>query len=246
MKLERKSGSPLYYQLKEQIKKKIEGKVWKPGDLLPTETELEEQFSVSRTTVRQAISELQIEGYVLKQQGKGTFVTKPKYEENLPALRGFTEDVLAKGHSPRSLVISSDIIISDQNIANKLEINKGEKVLKLVRLRFIDDEPIQITTEFIPREVMERINWLELNFSECSLYEEMENAGIELDEANEVIEAQAAEEFTSSLLKIPVGSPLLITKRQTYDVDGNVVEYSIAQIRGDRYRNNVRLKRKEQ
>ncbi|MCG8515430.1 MAG: GntR family transcriptional regulator [Halanaerobiales bacterium] len=244
MKLLRKEGSPLYFQIKSEIKRKIEDKEWQPGDLLPTETELEERFSVSRTTVRQAISELQIEGYVSKQQGKGTFVTKPKYEEKLPALRGFTEDVRSKGHFPRSLVINSDLIIADQYIINKLKINRNEQVLKLVRLRFIDEEPIQITTEYIPGEVLAKIEWLKLNFSECSLYEEMEKAGIELDEANEIIEAQAAEEFTGSLLKIPVGAPLLISKRQTFDINGKVVEYAISQIRGDRYQNNVRLKRK--
>ncbi len=241
--LTRESGVPLYQQIKVWIADNIYRGVWKPGDVLPSEVELERQFGVSRTTVRQAIADLQAEGVVQKQQGRGTFVSHPKYEEKLPALRGFTEDIIAKGHVPRSIVLSSEIIRPQPRIIDKLRLTPKDDVFKLVRLRLIDEEPVQIHTVYLPMWVADLINYSDIDFSTRSLYSEMERAGIRLDEAEEVLEASVASELHSSLLRVPKGAPLIITERQTFDVNGRVVEFSIVEIRGDKYRHSVKLKR---
>ncbi len=243
MILERESRVPLYHQIKAWIMDNIYQGVWKPGDALPSEGDLQQRFRVSRTTVRQAIADLQAEGHVQKQQGKGTYVSRPKFEEKLPALRGFTEDIVAKGHVPRSIVLSSEIIRPQPRVVSKLRLTDEDDVFKLVRLRLIDGEPVQIHSVHLPMWVAELVNYSEADFSTQSLYGEMEKAGIQLDEAEEVLEASVASELHSSLLRIPKGMPLIITERQTFDTEGRVVEFSVVEIRGDKYKHSVRLKR---
>ncbi len=241
--LGKESGVPLYLQLRAWMEDNIYRQVWQPGELIPSETELMQRFGVSRTTVRQAIADLQVAGLVEKQQGRGTFVAHPKFEENLPSLRSFTEDVIAKGHVPRSIVIAAEWARPQARVADKLRIGADESVFKLVRLRLIDDEPVQIHTAYLPRWVAEAIRATQADFATQSLYAELEKAGIQLDEAEEILEASIAGDVHSSLLGIPQGAPLVITERQTFDRTGRVVEFNVVEVRGDRYRHCVKLKR---
>src|SRR4030042_6647324 len=88
---------PLYYQLKLRIESQINSGAWKPGDRVPSESVLEEQFQVSRTTVRQALSELVNQGLLTRIQGKGTFVAQPRIHQRLSLLTGFTQDMHTRG-----------------------------------------------------------------------------------------------------------------------------------------------------
>ena len=123
MKIDKDKDMPLYHQVEEYIKEYISKNKLKPGDMLPTESELEDMLKVSRTTIRSAIISLQYSGYVIKQQGKGTFVADTSYEQQLPLLRSFTEDAIARGSKTHSIVLAKDIIMPDENLEQILKID---------------------------------------------------------------------------------------------------------------------------
>ena len=94
--IDKKSPLPLYYQVEEHIKQTIQSEELQPGDALPSERELSENFQISRMTVRQAITNLVNQGFLFREKGRGTFVSNQKFEQNLQGLTSFTEDMKAR------------------------------------------------------------------------------------------------------------------------------------------------------
>lgn len=243
MTAHRKGEKPLYHQVEEYIRNKIAADQMKPGDLLPTESELEEILNVSRTTIRAAITELQYAGIVMKQQGRGTFVAKKSYEEQLPLLKSFTEDAIAKGCTFRSSVLGKDIIVPNEEVAGRLRLKDKEMALKLFRVRSLDEEPIQITTSYVPLKEIRGMNLDEIDFATASLYAEMEKAGVVLDSGEEVIEVDVAGPVDAALLGVECGFPIFVTKRIVLNDKNVIVEASETRTRGDRHRAVIKLKR---
>lgn len=244
MKIDKNKDTPLYLQVEEYIRNYIIENKLKPGDMLPTESELEEMLKVSRTTIRSAIMSLQYSGYVIKQQGKGTFVANTAYEQQLPLLRSFTEDAATRGSSTRSLVLAKDIILPDEYLEQKLGIDAKDKVLKLSRLRFVDDEPLQVSTSYLPLKELKNYKWEEINYETTSLYASLEEAGIILHSGEERMEVDVADSLDSMLLKVDVGFPIFVTKRIVYNDKGSIIEYANSRTRGDRHKAVIKLKRK--
>lgn len=238
-----KDTQPLYHMVKENLLGIIRERGLKPGDLLPTEAELEEMFQVSRTTIRTAINELQHEGYIVKQQGRGTFVASNSYAECTALLQSFYQDANQRGNKVTSMLISAEIVIPEETVQEMLEIPR-EEVLKIQRVRYSDGEPIQLSTCYMPRGIYENFPWREVDFSTASLYDELEKAGIELDNGEEIWEVCAADPYQAALLQVPVGSPLFHNSRVVRNKKGEMVEYAKAYTRGDRYRTVVQLKRR--
>ena len=110
MKLDSGNEMPLYQQLKEEIKGKITDNTFPYGSKIPTETELSEIFQVSRITVRRAIQELCQENYLVKKQGKGTFVKHAKVARKIKYLLGFSKSCEANGMVPSRKVIKREIV----------------------------------------------------------------------------------------------------------------------------------------
>src|SRR5574341_1099270 len=106
MDVDRNLPVPLYYQLREALLTLIKEGRLKEGDLIPTERELGERFQVSRITVRRAIDELAREGYLVTQQGKGTFVARPKIQRHMTHMKSFSEEMADEGHRPGSRLLS--------------------------------------------------------------------------------------------------------------------------------------------
>ena len=98
--IHRNSPIPIYHQLKEILLKKIRTGEWPPGALIPSERELCETYGISRMTARQAITDLVNEGVCYREQGRGTFVSPHKIQQQLQHLSGFTEDIRARGQRP--------------------------------------------------------------------------------------------------------------------------------------------------
>src|SRR5215472_7045288 len=122
----RNSPVPRYHQLKEILREKIRAGEWKPGDIIPSERELSENYGISRMTARQAITDLVNEGVFYREQGKGTFVTKRKITQQLMRLTGFTEDISARGQRPGTKVLSAHMLPADETTAERLRISPGE------------------------------------------------------------------------------------------------------------------------
>ena len=230
---------PKYYQVKRQLLALTAA--LDPGSPVPPERELARSYGTSRTTVRQALAELVIEGRLLRMQGKGTFVAKPKVAQLLE-LASYTEGMRAHGLHPETKILDIGYVAVDEQLAVLLGIRTGGRALRVHRLRLADGEPMSIDTSHLParrfpglRKQLER---------ELSLYETLRLAyGIQLTEAEETIETVLADPHDARLLGVDPGLPLLLLSRHAYDVTGNPVEWAQSWYRGDRYKFVTRLRR---
>ena len=234
---------PLYQQVKESILAHIEENEMRPGDPLPTEAEMESLYHVSRTTVRAAVSELQSEGYLVRQQGRGTFVANNSYEDCQAVLQSFTEDAQKRGISICTRLLSTEMIIPSEELQKSMGL-EDEAMLRIERLRYINDEATILTTSYLPRWVFERLDWKNADFCNQSLYEQIKNVGIDFESGEEIVEVCKAGIYEASLLNLSVGDPLCKNQRKVFDKQGMLVEYGCSLTRSDRYRLHIKLKKR--
>lgn len=237
------SHIPYYIQLMELLKSQILAKKWFPGEQIPGEQDLCDTYGVSRTVVRQALRELELDGVITRRKGKGTFVAEPKISEGLVQhLTGFYQDMVDRGLNPVTRVLHQNVVGASEKVAHFLEIPVGTEVVDIQRLRFIDDMPIQLVTTYIPYQVYPPVAKVDL--TNRSLYEFLEKeGGISLARGRRYIEAVLAAETEALLLGIERGAPLLMLDSVSYAENGQPIEYYHALHRGDRSRFEVELVR---
>lgn len=223
---------PKYYWLQEILRDQISQ--WEIGHPLPSETELCRTYSVSRTTVRKAIDGLAHEGLVHRLQGKGTYVAPSKMKVRFVQRRmGFFEDMVAQGFRVQSHILEKDVIKPSKQVAAILELEPQEKVIRIKRLRFIDDEPILLAETFLPYPMFSHL--LNHDLEDRSLYGLMSaKYGVQFGTGTSWVDAGLANQEEAALLNVPVGSALLIVSERMRDEDGHAIEYGIAKQRSDR------------
>src|SRR6476659_2185276 len=202
-------GGPLprYYQLKEIIRERIMTGEWAPGTLIPSERELCERYGISRMTARQSITELVNEGLLYREQGKGTYVGRPKIAQQLLRLTGFTEDMKARAQRPGAQVLSAEMWPADEMTAERLRVRIGQPVYRLRRLRLADSEPLALETSCITFIGCERL--LDNDLERDSLYYLLDVAyDVPPLEAEQEFEADLAGDEEAVLLKIAIDSPI--------------------------------------
>ncbi|GAB2532607.1 GntR family transcriptional regulator [Gracilibacillus alcaliphilus] len=239
--IDKQSPIPIYHQLEEQIKSKIEKGEYKPGDALPSEREYAEQLNISRMTVRQAITNLVNERYLHRIKGKGTFITEKKFEQNLNGLTSFTEDMKARGMTPSNKLISFEIVPAKKNLANHLNIAEHSPVYEVKRVRLAEDIPMALERTYISANL---IKGLTDNIVQSSLYQYIENdLGLKIGRASQLFEATIANDEELEYLNIPENSPVLLMKRITQLDDGTPFEVVKSSYRADRYQFMLDLER---
>ncbi|KZE64685.1 phosphonate metabolism transcriptional regulator PhnF [Fictibacillus phosphorivorans] len=238
--IDKKSPMPLYFQIEEAIKQKIEKGEWITGTMISSEREFAENYEVSRMTVRQAINNLVNDGYLTRQKGKGTFVSAKKIEQKLLGLTSFTEDMRSRGYRPASKLISFQTISANQRLAKALEIPENQKIYEIKRVRLANDIPMAFETTFVPAQLL---YLQESHIKEGSLYSEVENAGFKIDYATQSLEASIARDAESEILEITKGAPVLLIERQTFLTNGMPLELVHSVYRGDRYKFMIDMKR---
>lgn len=232
---------PKYLKVENYIMSLIEN--MEPGDMLPTEVELEKSLGVSRTTIRSAISILQNKGYITKQQGRGTFVAAHPYEEELSRLQGFTEDAMKKGQKTRAVVISCEVVLPDETMMQELKVGEKDEILKLNRVRYLDEEPVQVSVSYLPVNEIKAMDWKNIDFSEASLYESLEAAGVVIATAEECIEVDIASPLDAMLLNVREGFPMFVSNRIVCNDKGTPIEKVMSRTRGDKHKAHIKLKR---
>jgi len=234
---------PIYYQIKQDLQNKIINGIYKPNDRIPSEETLAKQYSISRMTARNAVTQLVNEGFLYRVHGKGTFVSKPKVEKSFAQLTGFVEDMRAKGFIPGSKVISFTEIIPNTRLKNLLEIESREKVFEIARIRMANAEPIVYQRAYIPCKIAPTL--IQEDLENNSLYEILEQKyGLILFRANQRMEAVSATKEQADLLGLKRGKPLFHIERLSYLEDNTPVEYVEMWYRGDRYSFEVELFKK--
>lgn len=230
---------PKYYRLKKHLLEMTE--TLPAGTPVPPERTLAAEFDTSRTTVRQALQELVVEGRLERIQGKGTFVAKPKVAQTLQ-LTSYTEDMRAQGLEPTSRLLEVGYVTADDRLAALLDIKPGGRVLRIERLRLANGDPMAIEAAHLSAKRFPalRRNLVKYN----SLYAALREVyGITVAEAEETIETSLATPREAGLLGSDVGLPMLLLSRHSYDAGGEPVEWVRSIYRGDRYKFVARLKR---
>jgi len=227
------SPIPYYIQIKDKLKDQINSGSLKFGDQLPGEPMLCQIFSVSRTVIRQALTELEHEGVVTRRKGKGTYISEPEIFEKLTQnLIGFYQTMKLRGHIPSSQILKQEIVPADSFVAGNLQIKAGSPVLQLDRLRFVDREPIVLTYTFIPSHLVPGLEGIEL--TKESLYEVLErHFGVVVTHGRRIIGATVANDYQAGLFRINTGDPLIVINNINYSADDTPIEYYHGLYRGD-------------
>lgn len=234
---------PLYYQLETILRKKITSGDYSPEISLPSEDALAKKYKVSRITVRQALSSLEKDGLVIRQRGRGTFVSGKADLLELPRFTGSIEDLVLMGKRTETRVIESAWIDPPDNIRVRLKV-KDEKVLRLEKVRNIEGVPFSHVFNYLPPKIGKKVP-MDLVKSKPMLMILEDDLGVRATEADQTVEATIADAEVASLLEIRAGDPLLKAERTVYDVKGNPVEYVSVMYRADKYAFTMKLKRKK-
>lgn len=237
--IDRRSPIPLHEQCKAILMGQIRSGALKPGQSIPTERQLEQEYGLSRTTVRQAISELVQRGVLRRIQGKGTFVTSTVIPRDLHQVTSFSEDMRARGLTPGSKVLSAGLVDAEPIIVDALQSNNP--LFRVVRLRTADSKPIGLHTAYLP--AIYEIDRSKLEAT-TSLYELLaRDFHLELATADEVLEATVATAHDAQLLGIKAGAPVLRIERVSFSNEGHAIEFVEMRYRADEYKYYVRLQR---
>lgn len=235
-----KGAKPLYLQLSEILEAEINSDKYKPGDLLLPEFDYVEKYKLSRITVRQAIRELVLKGYIKRIKGKGTIVLPPIIKEPLIKIKSFTNELKERGIVPSTK--SSKIVITKSfgETSKYLQQNDGDEVYKLTRIRCANDIPIVIFETYLKKHLSMNLD-NQVYFG--SLYEYLkEEKNIELQRVTQRISAAIADNKTSQLLNIKPGDPILILKRQSFDINNNIIEFTVCNYVAERYEYYIEIK----
>ena len=240
LQVDRSSPVPIYHQIKEKIIDAIAEEVLYEGDPIPSERELVKHLNVSRMTVRRALNELSLSGELLTRPGKGTYVHGRKVQQRLAHLAGLSADMAQGGHITTSSVLRAEIVSADGKIAERLQLQSGQSVVVLERLRFVDGEPTCWERAYLPEQLCPAL--LRFDFTQRSLYDVLQkDYGLKLHHGWQSMEAVPSNWREQQLLHIPEGAPVFLAERIVLTEAERVIEYSKSSFRGDRYRYEVQL-----
>jgi len=230
----RASKLPLYHQLYEILREKVRRAEWRPGEMIPSESELLKRYGVSRVTARQALDALVRDGLIYRERGRGSFVARPALEKGIMRILSFTEDMLQRGLTPGTRVLCAGVIRAPFEIAEKLSVEAGEELVRLERLRLAENEPLSIEESHLIHRYCPGI--LKHDFAQESLCEVLErDYGIRWSRATQVIRAVVAAPREAEILSIRPRSSLLFLERISYSQQSTPLEFLRIQYRGDRY-----------
>lgn len=230
---------PAYKLVYSDLRQKILDKSITPGSFLPTENELCELFSVSKTTVRKAISLLVQDGYIQVTQGRGTEVLDRTATQTLNNVSSFTETLLKKGYNVSTNGGYADLISADSRIAAALALKEGDPVYHIQRIQCANGYPIAIMDNYLTADMFPHFYTGEANF--ISLYATLEEKyNLQISKAEEILMASPASFLEAQVLNISPGSALLVSHRTTYSGD-IPFDFSILKIRGDKYSYSIHL-----
>ena len=240
-KLEKSTPIPLYFQLKQLLLEAIKRGDYAVDSLIPTEKELSEMFQISRTTVRQAITELVQEGWLYRIASKGTYVARSKIKQDfIRRLEPFNEQILRTGRKPSTQLLAMEIGSMPADLRGSFELEEGGSFIYLHRRRFADDEPIVTVETWLPLERCEFIR--SHDFLTESLYNVLAlSERTRICRVNRVLEAVPARTRDTEYLNLQRGKPVMLSTTVGYNRSDEPIEYSIARYRGDLNRFEVDL-----
>lgn len=224
MELSRNTFEPLYYQIRENIREKINSNEYPPHSMIPSEAELCEFYGVSRVTVRRAILDLVQEGLLTRGKGKGTFVSENFGLTHLNGVQSFTQELLGLNLRPSAQFLGCRVRTADQALRSTMGLTEGEKVATISRLRLVNNEPCMVEVMNFPYRLVPGIEKENL---EESIYRLLKGKyRLEVVSAKDIMEPIIIGDYESKLLELTKPTAGLRTNRVGYDAARRVIEYS--------------------
>jgi GntR family transcriptional regulator len=228
------SLGPVYLRIAQDLINEIEAGRLKPGDAVPSERVLCERYGVSRMTARHAVQTLVADRLLYQVKGVGTFVAHPSMQKMLTRLNSFSEDLTQRGYRASARVLVREVAPADERTSQKLQLQPGDPVFHLKRLRLADDEPLSIEDVHLPIRLVAAL--VDEDFERESLYRLLTTrCNIQLVRTEEEIRALPAAGDHAALLNMPAGSPLLATERLSFAAPDTAVEFGYCVYRADKY-----------
>ncbi|WP_248622331.1 GntR family transcriptional regulator [Enterococcus cecorum] len=229
---------PLYDQLVDLLKEKIETEL-EPNTKLESERELSNRYGLSRTTVRLALQELEKMGYIYRIRGKGTYVSDlSKVGRNITSAYSFTEQTKASGKIPKTIILEFEIVEANKYFANKLQVSLGEPLYKIKRLRLANDEPMMLERTYLP---VKKFWNLTIDLLETKplydLFAQDYDQTIHI--ADEEFYASIVRNKDMQYLAIEKNAAVLNITRTTYNIQNEVIEYTLSVARADQFRYKI-------
>lgn len=243
--VDRRAPLPLYHQLKQALVDDIERRGLTAGDRLPTEAEIERRYRVSRSTIRQALRDLVVEGVVERIQGKGTFVAGG-HLTHVPLLTSFTENMRAQGHTPSRRVLESRVAVPPPGVATVLGLEAdGQRCRFLRRLLSADGQPVGVAETWLPVAVLGAHDDLfdPARLESGSLYDLLQSPpiGLVLHRGVETVRSGLADADHARLLGCEPGAAVLVVDRLTHTPQDRPVEATRMVFAGGRYEYRVEM-----
>lgn len=241
--MKKESASPLYKQIYDSIKHKIDSGEYKVNTVLPSEVELQKEYNVSRITIRRALTDLEFAGLVRKVHGKGTFVEAKKLFSNLVGASSFSDEARKAGERASSIVLEFTSVPANVNISEFLQIELDVPVYFLKRLRLKNGRIVGINETYISQNAGLEILPEELDET-TSIYDLYNEKGYSITRATETIEARMPSKTVQNELYMQDGEPVFLRERITYvERDGLEIpiEFSINTYRAEEYKYVINL-----
>lgn len=229
--------SPLYLQLREVIRGKIESGEYPPGTCIPSESALSKIYGIHRLSVRSAISALEYEGLLRSVQGKGVFVIGGKDERDLETIGGFKQTMQMLGRTPSTKVITKALRLAGPCYAQSLGVEAEALVNYIKRVCYSDGDAYSLEEIYIPQSVIPTLPDIDLGL--FSIYEIYEFYGIQVTRVDQSLEVTQLDPIEARLLDIDPSSPVLKFQSVSCDQKGRIIEYARTYTRGDRCSFNV-------
>jgi GntR family transcriptional regulator len=231
--------TPKYYLVKSKLLEMV--RALPAGTALAPERVLSVEFATSRTTVRQALQELVLEGWLRREQGRGTFVAPRKLAQPL-RVGSFTEYMRAAGLEPQSRYLGFSYTGAPAEIASQLAVREGSRLIHIERLRLGNEDPMALESTYLAAGRFPGLRKVLL--AHASLYAALENHyGVVMTHAEQTIETVLATPREAAILETDVGAPLLLLSQCTHGSDDEPVEYVRSLYRGDRYKFLLHIRR---
>jgi GntR family transcriptional regulator len=216
---------PLYQQLRDELAEKIARRVWRPGESIPTEAELAASHGIAVGTVRKAINALVADGLVEPQQGRGTFVRRPRFDSSL--FRFFRHSGFDEHAVPGSRLLEREVVAATPDqVREALKLQLNERTIRMSRLRLAADRPFlreQIWLPYAQFEPLLTVPESEIGDLLYPAYERL--CGQVVARAEEVLTVGAADADDSRLLGVERGAPLVMIDRLALSFEGRPIEW---------------------
>jgi len=228
---------PIYAQIADKLRQKIHQGIYQLGEQLPTETKLAEQFAVNRHTLRQAIALLKTEGLLRVDRGRGTFVAAKTIRYAIGKRVRYNQTLKAQGLQARFQLLRVLEVPADDAVAKGLEISFGEPVALIERLGLADEEPISVGSGYFPLKRFPDF----LEPENIKILQEQQSISQFLQQVygcdhirSTCVSARLVQPQDAKWLQIPLNQPILLAESVNVDQAGNVIEYGVTRLRGDR------------